>query len=357
MLTAYRRHLQRCKFTLRPEKKCQCPVWIQGTLNGVWMKKSLGIRNWESAQKVIRDMEAGESVEHIPLQTAGEKFIADCKARHLGAAVGKYNLLTRELNQFFGNRIIGTISVDDLSGYRQTWKLSPITASKKLGNLRSFFKFANERGWIEKNPASQLTPPRVKQTPTLPFTNSEFDKILSAVDSFADRPTGRRNQLRTFILVLRYSGLRIGDAVKLQYSNVSDGKLFLHTQKTGQRVWIPLPLHVREALQKLQSSTTDSEYFFWRTGNGSLKSAVSVWQRSLAKLFKLAGISGHAHRFRDTFAVDLLSRDVSLENVSILLAHENIRITQKHYAPWVQSRQEALEAAVSRAWASVSSGG
>jgi integrase len=38
-----------------------------------------------------------------------------------------------------------------------------------------------------------------------------------------------------------------------------------------------------------------------------LKSAVGKWQRRLHRLFELAGVEkGHAHRFRDTFAVELL---------------------------------------------------
>jgi hypothetical protein len=34
---------------------------------------------------------------------------------------------------------------------------------------------------------------------------------------------------------------------------------------------------------------------------------VAGWQRSFETLFRIAGIKGHAHRFRDTFAVRLLS--------------------------------------------------
>jgi len=56
--------------------------------------------------------------------------------------------------------------------------------------------------------------------------------------------------------------------------------------------------------------------------------------RYLASVFKLAGVHrGHAHRFRDTFAVELLLAGVPLERVSILLDHSSVRITEKHYAP------------------------
>ena len=73
--------------------------------------------------------------------------------------------------------------------------------------------------------------------------------------------------------------------------------------------------------------------------------------RYLSSLFTLAKVSGgHAHRFRDTFAVELLLAGVPLERVSVLLGHSSVKITQKHYNPWVLARQEQLEADVMRTW-------
>ena len=53
---------------------------------------------------------------------------------------------------------------------------------------------------------------------------------------------------------------------------------------------------------------------------------------------------------RDTFAVEMLLAGVPLEQVSILLGHRSIKITEKHYAPWVKARQEQLAANVRKAW-------
>ena len=47
--------------------------------------------------------------------------------------------------------------------------------------------------------------------------------------------------------------------------------------------------------------------------------------------------------------MDLLEKGVSLETVSILLGHQNLKITQKHYFPWVKTRQAALDKEVSEA--------
>ena len=36
--------------------------------------------------------------------------------------------------------------------------------------------------------------------------------------------------------------------------------------------------------------------------------------------------------------------------VSALLGHSSIKVTEKHYSPWVRARQEQLEADVRRTW-------
>jgi hypothetical protein len=39
-----------------------------------------------------------------------------------------------------------------------------------------------------------------------------------------------------------------------------------------------------------------------------------------------------------------------MERVSILLGHSSVKVTERHYAPWVQARQAQLEADVARVW-------
>jgi integrase len=58
----------------------------------------------------------------------------------------------------------------------------------------------------------------------------------------------------------------------------------------------------------------------------------------------------HPHMFRDTFAVELLLSGVPIDQVSLLLGHSSVKITEKHYAPFVQTRQEQLEGSVKLSW-------
>ena len=55
------------------------------------------------------------------------------------------------------------------------------------------------------------------------------------------------------------------------------------------------------------------------------------------------------HRLRDTFAVRLLVAGVDIGDVSKLLGHSSVAITEKYYAPWLPSRKRRLERLVFKA--------
>jgi hypothetical protein len=62
-----------------------------------------------------------------------------------------------------------------------------------------------------------------------------------------------------------------------------------------------------------------------------------------------SGLSRMRHR-RDTFAVELLLAGVPLDQVSLLLGHRSVKITERHHAPFSKARQEQLAASVKLAW-------
>ena len=285
----------------------------------------------------------------IAFAAAFDTFIADCKARGLrDSSIYKYRLLFKQLQAFAeqqGRRYVRESDLDWLRSFRVTWPNASLSASKKLGCLKSFFRFAHESGWIDNNPTLNIKPPKVIERQVMPFTDDEVSRIVAASDLYPDRKNAIR--VRALVLLLRHSGLRIRDAVTLSRDRISADKLFLYTGKSGTPVRCPLPSSVLVALNSIPKN---GKHYFW-TGDSKPKGAVGNWQRALKKLFALAKVpTGHAHRFRHTLAVSLLQAGVPLERVAVLLGHRSVKVTEKFYASWSKSRQEQLEADIRHTW-------
>jgi site-specific recombinase XerD len=322
-----------------------------GSVNGKRVRKSLDTVSWGRGEEILRETDPNESHEKIMMATATERFLADCSSRKLATETyGKYDLLCRELNHHFKGKPIRGISADDLARYRESWKMSAVSSGKKLERLRGFFRFCADRGWRKGNPAAGLKAPVAKHKPTLPLTKDDFEKILWACELFPTQGIygkGNRIRVRAFVLLLRYSGLRIRDVVLLTDDKLVGNKLMLYSAKTGVPVFIPLPEEVVKQLAWAYE-LSPGKYFFW-SGSGEVKSCVNDWQRTLGRLAKLSGVKFHAHMLRDTFAVELLQKGVSLENVATLLGNST-QIAEKHYSPWVKSRQDSLTLEIEKAW-------
>jgi integrase/recombinase XerD len=360
MLTTYRRHRKDCQHRSKGRKyrRCRCPIWIDGFLAGQEIRNSLDTSDWQKAQDFVRQMEATQieprdTREPVTIEFAEDKLLADARARKLTeSTIYKYRLLFKQIGVFAqmrGLRYLKELELQTLADFRAEWKDGARSSLKKLERLRAFLGFCERRKWIDNNPAIDLKAPKIQNRPTMPFTHAEMLKILAGFDKYADRAgVTNAQRLKAFVLLLRYSGMRIGDTVQCGVDRVTGKKLFLYTQKTGVPVNCVLPDFV---VRELEAAPKSSEgHFFW-TGKSKLHSAIGKWQRRLQTLFALAEVQGgHAHRFRDTFAVELLLAGVPLERVSVLLGHQSVRITERHYSPWVRSRQEQLEADLQRAW-------
>ena len=107
------------------------------------------------------------------------------------------------------------------------------------------------------------------------------------------------------MLVLRYSGMRIGDTVKLSSARLIGNRLFLYTQKTGTPVNCVLPEFVVGELAK--SPKLSEGHFFGlddqnctvpsESGSGNCKDCLS-WQASKGVTLTVSGTPLQLNFFR-----------------------------------------------------------
>jgi len=136
MLTLFRRHLKKCKHATegRKYRSCACPLSVEGTLRGEPIRKSLDLRNWEAAVRLIRDWEFEGKDDTMTARKAVERFLADRKAMNLSdAMMGKYRRVGAEIEAAFGDLPLRSITTDDVRKLRESWQYASITAQKKMG--------------------------------------------------------------------------------------------------------------------------------------------------------------------------------------------------------------------------------
>jgi integrase len=362
MLRLIRRHLKSCPHTSSKYRRCSCPIHVYGTLAGEKVRRALDLTSWEAASDLVRGWDASGQVgvvkPEVPtVKEAVSKFLHDLEhgQKRTAATLSKHkNLLEKRLLPWCerkGCRLLKQLDVVEVREFRSEWSDSAITAQKNLERLRAFFWFCHSSNWIKVNPAVAVKAPKAGKPSerVKVFTDEQIKKILVACDRYPERNSyGHDNpsRVRAFVLTLRYTGLRIGDCVGLQKAHLQDDRLFLRTQKSGESVYMPLPELVVDALKE---TANGSEYFFW-TGNGLRKSAVADWQRALRRVFEEATVTGNAHMFRHTFATDLLTKGVPIEDVAILLGHATPLVTAKYYSHFVLARRERLEERVRELW-------
>ena len=289
MLSVYTRHHPDCKNADdKTWRRCGCPKWIWGSLDGKFIRQSARTHRWEEAEELRRQLSEGLVSASRPLtvpvpdivaapapppiadperprkprvtvEAAVKAYLADATSR--GVAPATLTKLTTIFRKQFlawtrieGIEYLDELDLDALLNFRNTWEDGPLAKQKKQSRVIGFFWACVRRRYLTENPAIGLGKIKVVQIPTDYFPPDEFERIIAATYiRRGDRGGGdvKANQLRlrTMTLLMRWSGLRIRDAVTLERHRLNGDSLLLYQAKTGTPVYVPLPPEVVEALE------------------------------------------------------------------------------------------------------------
>jgi integrase/recombinase XerD len=379
-LNLYRRHASDCRIhtlKLSPREKrhfrdCSCPVWIVGTTDAErYPRQSLGTRDWGVAEAKLRAIQtsAVDAAVHGPtiatcirhhLDTHAENIADRTLAQHRNT-LERFEAFTRTRNKTF----MREVDVDTCEHFKTyaLRDLQPTTKMMFVSRLRLFLRESFRRGWLVDPLHERVRSFRATYEPALPFQPGEVSMILLEAERLNHGNGGYASNGRTFRLLLEFmlhTGLRVSDAIRYDPTHCTrSAHLWVYRfqpvkqRRDRQRKTIEAFL-----TDELKTAIDNAEWFSvrypfaYRAFNSGAKFNTmenQVYQR-MQGIGDRSGVADcRPHRLRDSFAVNMLLRGVPLDDVSRLLGHASIRVTELHYAPWVPARRDRLEGLLAQA--------
>jgi integrase len=207
--------------------------------------------------------------------------------------------------------------------------------AKFLPLLHKVFEIAVEEEMLVKNPV--VFEGRPGDSPTRgarPFSAQDLTRMQK-----------HANQDLLSFMLLRWTGLRGSDAVNLRWSEVHFDRPEIEriTQKRTKRGIIPIHSDLLAVLEMEYANRKPEphERVLLHPTAQEPMTRKRLYYHMIA-LGKRAGVpDAHPHRFRDTFAVDMLARGASPYDVAKLLG-DTIETVEKHYAEFVRELRERV---------------
>lgn len=239
---------------------------------------------------------------------------------------------------------------------------SPATMARKIATLRSFYKWAERRCFVPRNPMTLIRTPRQSKRLPKAITIEQIELLLSAPDD-KDVLGGRD---RAILETLYSTGIRISELVDLEIEDLDETGEALHVRGKGKKERIvPLGTHALNSIRVYARLLRNDPRFagVWAEDrkarplfvnkHGGRLSSRSV-RRKLDKYLKEVGLdpSISPHTLRHSFATHLLDNGADLRSVQELLGHQSLSTTQVYTHLTAQRLRKAYDDAHPRAEAS-----
>lgn len=232
-----------------------------------------------------------------------------------------------------------------------------------LNIIKRIIDYGIQLGAVSSNPAIQVFPPKLKNRTGKKikyFDNEELKRFLAYLDTLEPSPSNnRRTTLYRFLLA---TGLRIGEALALSWSDINFNEMTVSVNKTivqslkgNNKVQNSTKTSESERVVTLDSSTISLLKDWKKYQNNNtitlLDSLVFSYQghsctyavevRHLVKHFNRAGVTNIGfHGFRHTHASLLMNNDVNPKEIQKRLGHADYSITMNTYSHLAKSKEK-----------------
>ena len=227
--------------------------------------------------------------------------------------------------------------------------IHPVSLSRILSGVRSFYHFLVLSDVLEVNPTELLEFPKKPQHLPDVLSVEEIDAIEDAID--LSQLEGHRN--KAIIETLFSCGLRVSELVNLKLSNLFLDEQFIKVEGKGSKQRL-VPISekaIHELRLYFKSRNTLSipleyqDYVFVSYRRKKPLTRVMVFLM-IKELVAKAGIQKTVspHTFRHSFATSLLEGGANLRAIQQMLGHESITTTEIYvHLDRSRLRQEILE--------------
>jgi integrase/recombinase XerD len=297
-VNVYTRHSVGCPHETKTHyKRCECWKYIYLLKDGKRSTISAKTRSWSAAEKKAQQIRDSWGPVKKKLRELDERQKSnDAETVSLEYAVDRWLAMIRQSsendNTFSKYRTLGTlrkdwgqrkkfhslaaVTPDVLDEWTTSWtpsasepsdRIRKTTAARRLEMIKPFKKYCLKMRWFLADPAGDLDAITPDESETLPLLGGRYEAVLQATyryDEEMRRDDRFGQELRALIELMRWSGLRISDALQAPRAALQGNKLDIKKiTKTGKALTVIVPDQVSEALLALPArATVDSRYFF-----------------------------------------------------------------------------------------------
>lgn len=207
--------------------------------------------------------------------------------------------------------------------YEQTRKVSKSTMDDKRRILNSFYNWLVREEIILNSPMLRIDPIKTDKQVRDPLTSVELEQMRNACETVRE----------TALLEMLYStGCRISELVGMNKRDLdfNTGRVKVFGKGSKERYCF-INAKAELAIKKyIFTRIDDQEALFVATKKPYNRLGKGTIQKEIRNLGKRAGINRgvYPHLIRHTTATHMLNRGAKLEDVQIVLGHENIGTTQ-----------------------------